>query len=386
MKIPFFKSEIIRRGSLVFIAAFLASLIALFANIFISDLLEPAYFGVFKTIVYLFAFLPMIVDFGINATLTKYVAEFGKDCKKTGCLVRWLLKIKLMSYIFLILAIFLLKDCIALYFLKDASLSYLVTAGIVLLSFNFFLSFSFIVLGFQNFKLYSFSQFLSSALSPVLALLLSPLGIFYMILGWSLGPLIGNLPNISFLIKKKIFSDYEKIDVKKIFFKFSLPIFPVEFSTSLFTVIVPLLSLFFSQKLIGYYSFAYMFYYAAILIPNSISIVLFPKIAELNGLKRYGHAKDILKRSFLYYSLIAVSGLVLVFLLSEWFINTLSSDYLPSLFMFKIIASLGFVFGYNSIYTNYLKGLGKVKRYALFTLTQNIFLMAISFVLLNSMI
>lgn len=383
MKIQLFKGELMRRGFLVFIAMLAASIIAFFANLIISKILGPESFGTYKTIIYLFGFLPLIADLGINASLTKYIAEFGKESKKTKHLINWFLKIKLLSYIFLIIVIFLLKDSIALYFLKDASLSYLIVASIFLIAFSFFSTFSSIVMGFQNFKLYSLSQFLISTISFLLSILLSPLGVFYMILGYSLGPLIGNIPNVLFLLKKKAFSGYEKIDMKKIFFKFSLPVYPIELSANFFSVIVPLLSLFFSQTLIGYYSFAFMFYYITTIIPNSLSTVLFPKVSELNGLKRHADAKIILRKAFLYYSLFAIAGLIFVFLFSEWFISLISSDYLPSLLMFKVIVALGFIFGYNVIYSNYLKGLGKVKRFALFTLTQNILLIVASFLLLS---
>ena len=383
MKVPFFKGEFIRSGATIFIATLFASLIAFVANVIISNVLGPESFGSFKVIIYLFAFLPLLADFGINSSLTKYISEFGKNSKKSSHLIEKFLEFKVIGYAALIAILLLLKDQIALYFLKDASLSYLVLAGIALLAFSFFGTFSFIALGFQNFKLFSLSQFLNSASSVVLAVLLSPLGIFYIILGWSLGPLIGNIPTTFYTIKK-MGRSYEKIDVKKIFMEFSLPVYPVDLSTNLFTVIIPLLSLLFSQTLVGYYSFAFMFYYVAMLIPNSLSYVLFPKVSELNGLKRYDHAKHILRKSFTYYSLIAAAGLVFVLFLSEWFIGTIASDYIQSVFIFKDIVSLGFLFGYNVIYSNYLKGLGKVKKYALLMLVQNLILIVVSLFLLSA--
>jgi O-antigen/teichoic acid export membrane protein len=90
-----------------------------------------------------------------------------------------------------------------------------------------------------------------------------------------------------------------------------------------------------------------------------------------------------LKKAFLYYSLFAAIGLVFAFLFSEWFIGTVAANYLPSLYIFRIIVSLSFLFGFNVIYVNYLKGLGRVKMYALFLLAQNILLLAISFFILG---
>jgi O-antigen/teichoic acid export membrane protein len=218
----------------------------------------------------------------------------------------------------------------------------------------------------------------------VLALILSRFGLFYIIIGWSLGQLIGSIPSIIYTLGKIRLRISSMIDVRRIFVGFSLPVYPIDLSTNLFMVIIPVLSLFFATELVSYYSFAFMFYYAALLIPNSLSMVLFPKVSELNGLKKYDHAKRILRKSFLYYTLIALTGLVFVAFLSKWLISTVAKEYLPSLLLFKVITSLGFVFGYNIIYTNYLKGLGKVKKYALFTLTQTIILIVISFFMMFS--
>ncbi len=384
MKIPFFEGELIRSSALVFISAISSSLIALLANLVISNSLGPNYFGNFKTIIYLFAFLPMLIDFGINASLTKYVAEL-RSKEKRGYMIRWFLKIKLLSYVFLIAVLFLVKDYIALYFLDNVTLSYLILAGIFLTASNFFSAFSFIVLGIQNFKIYSLSQFFIASLSPILAVLMSSLGIFYMIIGWGLGIIIGNLPNLLFLIRNEVLKSQEQFDVKKIFFKFSLPIYPIELIVAFVNSVVPLLSLFFSQYLISYYSFAFMFYVASLLIPNSLSLVLFPKFSELNGLENYSEAKNILRKSLMYYSFIVIIGLISVYLFSELFIGFLAKEYLPSALMFKAIVSLGIVFGYPVIYSNYLKGLGKVKKYALIVLLQNLLLIAVSFILLTSM-
>jgi len=384
MKVPFFEGELIRKGALVFSATLFASIAAFLANIFISNILDPKSFGDFKTIIYLFAFLPFLVDFGINASLTKYIAEFREErIREVRHLIKWFLGVKILSFILIIALAFYFKDSLALHFLKDTSLSYLIPAGIFLLAANFFTVFNFITLGFQNFKLFSLSQLVGAAASALLSIVLSPFGIFYMILGWGMGPLIGSIPNMYFLSKKGLFKQSIKVDIEKIFLKFSLPIYPVELSTNLFNAIIPLLSLFFQQTLIGQYSFAFMFYLAALLIPNSLCTVLFPKICELNGMKKYEHAKNIMKRIFMFYTMIVMIGLLFVFLFSEQFIMLVAKQYIASLSMFRILVSLGLVFGYVIIYANYLKGLGKVKRYALFTLVQNLILIAVSFVLVS---
>jgi O-antigen/teichoic acid export membrane protein len=384
MRIPFFEGDLVRKGSLVFTASLAASLVSLAGNFVFSNVLGDEHFGSFKTVIYLSTFLMTLFDFGINTSLTKYISEFGgKRFGETKYLIIEFLKMKMAIYLLLFIVFFLLKDYVALYFLKDVTQSDLIVAGMVALLFGFFSTFSFISLGFQNFKVYSISNFLSSLVTVSMAIFMSQFGLFYMIIGYGLGTAIGNIPNMLYLYKKKIFTNQAKTDVKKIFLKFSLPIYPIELTAGMLTAVVPLLSLFFAPKLISYYSFAFMFYYASMLIPNSLSTILFPKVSELCGLKDYASARKILRKAALYYSFFVVLGLIFTLLFSEWFITAFSKDFLPSLFMFKVIVSLGFVFGFNVLYTNYLKGMGRLRRFALFTIMQNIVLIAVSFILVS---
>jgi len=379
------KSDLAKTGGIIFIAIISSNLIVFLANLLIANQLGAADFGVFKTVLYLFSFLPLLIEFGVNASLTKYISEFGsKNKERIGYLVSWFLKLKMISYLVLILVIFLLREQISMIFLKDASLTYLISAGILLISLTFFSVFQFIIQGFQKFKLYALSQFLNLSSSAILGVLLSPLGIFYIILGWSLGPLIGNLFNIKFFFSKKILKKAKEFDVKSRFLKFSMPIYLTNIITGLSVSIVPLLSLFFSQEKIGYFSFAFIFYSAALLIPMSLSAIVFPKVSELNGLKRHKDAKNILIKAFKLYVIVAIVGIIFVLLISDWLFTTFFSGYLKSLFIFKVLTILGLIFGFNTIYVYYLQGLGKVKRFALLVLTQNILLIIISFVLLSS--
>jgi len=380
------KGELARTGSLIFLASLSANLILFFANLFISEILGAEQFGIFKTVEYLFAFLPVLIELGINVSLVKYIAQFkSRNKEKVGYLIKWFLKLKVFSYSILIAFILIFREQIALFFLKDISLSYLVLAGTLLAAMTFFIVFQFIVLGFHKFKLFALSQFLTLSISGFLGALLSHLGIFYIIVGWSFGYLIGNLFNLKFFFKERIIKKSREFDVSKIFLKFSLPMYFIGITTSLVAITVPILSLFFSRELIGYFSFAFIFYLATLLIPGSISSVVFPKVSELNGFKRYKDAKNILRKAFSLYSFVALIGIILVFLISDWLFNSFFESYLPSLLMFKILVIFGLIFGFNIIYTNYLQGLGKVKRFALLILLQNILLFVISFALLKIM-
>jgi O-antigen/teichoic acid export membrane protein len=237
-------------------------------------------------------------------------------------------------------------------------------------------------MGYQDFKLFSFAQIFGIILTAVFAIFLSYFGIYYTILGWCFG-YFSLLIYWDFLSKKRIFKNSEKFEIKKIFWKYSLPMYLLNIVNSLPTVIIPLLSLFFSQLLIGYYSFAFMFYFAALLIPTALSSVLFPKISELNGIGKYDKAKSILVKTLSFYTLIVITGVAGCLLFSKWFIYLINPTYLPSLLIFRVLVSLGLFFGYLTIYNAYLSGMGKVKRITGVILLQNILLFIVSFGLLE---
>ncbi|MFH1472582.1 MAG: oligosaccharide flippase family protein, partial [Nanoarchaeota archaeon] len=114
------------------------------ANIMLSKQFGPEGFGNFKTVLSLFLFLPALIEFGAGATLTKYIAEGN-----TG-IIRWFLKLRVVSYAVVGALLFIFREQIAAVFLKDASLSALILPGIILFLFTFFEIFKPIVQGFQN--------------------------------------------------------------------------------------------------------------------------------------------------------------------------------------------------------------------------------------------
>ena len=312
------KSDLARSSSIILLAIFSSNIILFLANLYLANKLEASDFGVFKTLLYLFAFFALIADLGINFTLTKYIAQFGsKNKEKIGYMVKKLLLYKLFFYIILSILFLLCGVWLTDIFFKDISLNYLILPGILLMFFTFFLTFEVIALGYQKFKLFALSQFLNLTISSVFAILMLPYGIFFIALGYSLGPLIGNIFNIKFFFDNKVIERSKEFDLKSIIYKFSTPMLFTNIVIGLTTLIIPSLSLFFPPSLVGYYSFAFIFYNAMTLIPNALSAVLFPKISELNGLKRHSDAKRIMKRVFMLYTLVVLAGMFFVILFSE---------------------------------------------------------------------
>lgn len=374
------ESEIIKSSGMVFGASLIGSIVLFVANLILSKHFGPEGFGNFKTVITLFLFLPAMIEFGAGVTLTKYIAQFSNK-EKINYLVRWFLRLRVLSYLILLSIIFILREQVALYFLKDSSLAYLITAGIFLSGFFFFDIFRYITLGFQDFKIYSFSRFLTLASLGLLAIIFGYFfGVYYAIIGWGLGYLVGNIPNIQFSFTKKIFEKSKAIDVKKIFLNYSIPIYLMIIPGFLGTAVVPILSLFFPQKLIGYFAFAMMFYHGIILIPDALFQILLPKFSELNASTTSKQLKTRLKKVFLIYTFIVVLGIVGCLLSSELFITIVAPAYLPALILFKMLFCFGLLVGYLLIYRSYLTGLGKMKKLTLLVIIQNLSLLIISFI------
>jgi O-antigen/teichoic acid export membrane protein len=379
------EKDFIKNSTIVFMSTSFSNLILLLINLYFSRFFGPVLFGNYKTVIYLFSLLPSLIDFGMSLTLTKYIAEFRmKDKKKIGHMIRWFLKIRVVSFLVLLGFLFFFKDQLTVYFLHDGSLSYMMIAGLFILGAGLSGVLPQMVIGYENFKLSSFSNVLSNVLYAIIGISLGYyFGVFYAIIGYAVSVLIGNIVCLNFLLKQDAFKKDEEFDVRGIFWKYSLPMYLLNIPSYLGLGIVPVLSLFFTNKIIGYFSFAFMFYYAGLMIPTSLSIVFFPKVSRLHGLNRHDEALKSLKRILGTYTVIVALGIIVTVLLSEWFVSIVAKDYLPGLLLFKVIISLGLLLGYFQVYGSYLSAKDQIRKTALIVLLQNFILFAVSFVLLS---
>ena len=386
LKSIFNETEIIKSSGLIFLANFLGAVILFISNILISTYLGPENFGNFKIILELSLFLPILIEFGANVTIVKYIAEMiKKDRKKVNYLIKWILKLRLISYLILLILMFVFKEQIAIYLLKDASLSSLVIPGIFISGLFFFEIFKSISLGLQKYKEYSISKFLTFSSSGILMLIFGYFfGIYFALIGWSLSYFLGNLPLMISSFREGMFGDSKKFNMKNIFFNFSFPMYILFFPGLLSSAAIPLLSLYYSQKIIGYYSFSMIFFNGISLIPLSFSDFLFPKISSLSRKKNKKMAEAHLKKVFSIYTLIVIPGILGTILFSDFIIQLIAPSYLPSILVFKTLVTMGFLLGYFLIYENYLRGLAKLKEFSLVFLIHNIIFLSISFLILGT--
>ncbi len=381
LKSLFSEQELILDSGMVFGASFVGAIFMFVSNLVLSRAFGPEVFGNYKTIIGLFMFLPALIDFGAAPTLTKYIAEFSakKESGKINKLIRFFLKIKGFSIVSVVLVIYVFRDAFAHMFLKDEALSILIIPGLILSLFILLELSKSIIAGFQNFKLFSFSNFLTTASIGIFTIGLGYYyGIYYAILGWALGYLVGNLPNIWYILHRRFLQrNTAGLDIRRIFRTYSVPMWSMYLLNSSNLLIIPLLSLFFAQKLIGYYGFAWIFYSGIMLIPMAFAQVLFPKISELNGKKK--NVKKVLIGVLSAYTLAVIVGIIIIHLYSVQIIALISVEYLPGLLVFKWLNCAGLILGYLFIYANYLSAKHEIKKAALTFFMMNLALFLISF-------
>ncbi len=380
LKSIFSEREFFFNSGMVFGASFIGAIFLFVSNLVLSRAFGPEVFGNYKTIIGLFMFIPALIDFGAAPTLTKYIAEFSakKETGKINKLIRFFLKIKGFSIVSVVLVIYVFRDAFAHMFLKDEALSYLIVPGLILSLFILLELSKSMIVGLQNFKLFSFSNFLTTASIGIFTIGLGYYyGIYYAILGWAFGYFVGNLPNIWYLLRRRFLQrNTAGLDIRRIFGTYSVPMWGMYLLNSSNLLIIPLLSLFFAQKLIGYYGFAWIFYSGIMLVPMAFAQVLFPKVSELDSKKK--DVKKALRSALVAYSLIAIAGIFTIHSYSTEIIALISSEYLPGLLIFKWLNSAGLLLGYLLIYANYLSAKHEIKKATWVFFVMNIALFLVS--------
>ncbi|MEM5793408.1 MAG: oligosaccharide flippase family protein [Candidatus Aenigmatarchaeota archaeon] len=395
MKIPFSKSilgeikkerELVNNTILMFLASFFQAISIFIVNLLLARFFTPTEFGEFRTIFYFVSFIPMLIDFGLSVTLSKYTPQFRvKEREKLNKLVRWSLKLRLTSFFVLLILLTIFAKQLSISLLHDPSRTYLIFLGFPLIISIFFNIFQSMTTGFENFKVFFFSRVVTSISFFAFVLPFAYFfGLPYCLVGFALAYILGNLYCLRFVAREGVFRKVDvNLDVKKIFFKFSIPIHVLSIPSYLGNVIVPILSLFFPLELIGQYSFSFLFYYGGLIIPSSFASVLLPKISKLKVMNDENKIREILLKVFFAYSIIILIIITLILLFGEILISTIAPNYLPGLLFFKVLASFGLFSGYISIYNSYLIAKEKIGMVALLILLQHVLLFGISFLLLK---
>ena len=367
-------------SSMIFAANILGSLVLFVANILLAKQFNPDAFGTFKTVVNFALLVPSLIELGAGITLTKYLAEFSKTRPELqNHIVSFFIRLRIVCFLLSMAILLLMSGFFSNLFFKDASYQILLVAGVFIVGASFFDIYRSIITGFQKFKILAWAEFLQLALIGVFTFVFAYFGgLFWAIIGWGLGILIGMLPAVLATRHELKKHKTQSFDIRPIFWSYSIPMFLMIIPNFLALAIIPILSLFYSQTIVGYYGFAMIFYNGIILFPNALYQVLLPQMSQMHGRKEHDSAKQILRKSMEVYAAIAVVGIVAVLLFSEPLIQLLAPKYLPGLLVFQSINILCFLLGFFRILQSYYSAVNKIKEVALVITLQTILIFVVS--------
>ncbi|OGI16074.1 hypothetical protein A3K63_02275 [Candidatus Micrarchaeota archaeon RBG_16_49_10] len=377
-------SQMVKDSFILTAANFITAFMTFVSNILIASILGPENFGVYRILVIAFGVtIPFLFDFGATITLTKYVAEFQSDKKKIGYLNRSFLISRLFVFLTLVALTLIFREQISVFLLHDASYARLIIPAALILSTAYFIVFQFIVLGYENFKLYGVTSIIGRF---IFLLLIVPIvyytkDLYQALLVYAFAFFVSYALTIRFLLRQNFLKVEERFSALKMFKSYSLPMHVFYSIGYIATSAVVILTPFFSVTAIGYFSWAFQFYGASTFISASVASMLLPKISKMVGKSQ--RTEGVLRKVMLLYAPLAIIGVIGTLLFSRIFISFIAPAYLPGLLVFEAVMVYGFLSGFGLIYVSYLTAKGDTKRVAILQLLLNALLLAIGFVSLR---
>ncbi len=327
--------NILKQTSWFFFAQSLTRVIGFFYTIFLARTLGVSNFGLFSVALAYYAIISTIADFGFNRFL---IREIAKDKARIGELL-WniaILRLTLTSVLFGGFAIFL-------YILDQDKMrvSLILLAVFAILPQAIALTFDSIFVALRKLQFSAFALFISGLVTALAGLILISKG-------------FGSIGAVIALVFGQLI--YAIVSIILLYTNFGLHLSNIKYSIIKRTIIGSLpyglvgvlgllyfkidtimLSYFRGSFETGIYSAAYKFLEAAVLVPASLSLAIFPVMVKL-------HDTDLKKLKRLYYKTISITavlgvivGLVYLFILPN-FLPVLLPNYLSSIKVIKILA------------------------------------------------
>lgn len=358
------ESRFVKDSLFIFLSTVAGGLLGFAFTICLSRLMGPADFGIFKTITAGYGSLIYLLDFGFQNTLMKYLSEFeakGQEEKLKHLIQNlFFFKVVILAFVFIFSLTF--QRELTSVFLKNSSLYYLVYPSLVFVVFTFLDITRPILIGLRNFKLLSVVNVLAPGLSILLVL---PMvywgGLGFAIVGSGISYVLGSAFSIRYLIKRKIHKKAKgSIFVfPKLALSYGIPSYFSALPSYIYLVIIPLVSLFFSQSKVGYFSFALSFYPVAMVVPLTISQILFPRISGLAGIKK--STKEVLFGSLFIYAIAAFFEIIFALLFTKVVIGFFAPAFSPATTLAIILITTGAFLGFLTILISYYTALSKLR-------------------------
>ena len=359
------EETLMKNATLMFSMSLVSAVFSFSSTIIFSRFLGPSGYGVFKTAISLASTAAYVLDMGVRFLFPRYIAEF-EDKNQPGNIARLIEKTLLIKAIFaivILISTWFFSQTISQIFFHSHDLDTLVWVTMIVFVIIFLDVTIPILIGYQNFKLVALASILVPVTHIIIGIpLVYILGINGLLLAAALAFIIGSIPGIRFIIKKA----KRKVRLKGFSFKsavinYSLPAYFSSIPSYIFIVIIPILSLFYTQKQVGYYSFSLSFFTAAQLIPITLANVMFPKVAQLNAANKTSEAYKTFKRLIVIYTPIAICGIIFSIPIIKPVVSLLAPVFLPAsnIIIYQVIAS--FIMGYFVIAVHYVTAINKLK-------------------------
>lgn len=353
----------------MFSTGVVSAIFSISSNLIFSRFLGPSGYGLFKIAISLAATAAYLLDVGIKYLIPRYIAEFEakKQPENIAHLLEKTLLIKAIIAIIILIIAWFFSQSISQVFFHSRDLEILVWPTMLVFVIIFLDLTVPILIGYQNFKLIALASILVPFAHIVFGLLLVYiLGIRGLLLAAALAFITGSIPGIRYIIKKvKRGAKLRSFSYKSAYFNYSLPAYFSSIPTYIYLVIIPILSLFYTQKQVGYYSFSLSFFTAAQLFSLTLAGVMFPKVAQLNSRNKTAAAFQTFKRLLVIYTPLAICGSILSIPLIEPIVRLLAPAFLPATKIIIIQVITSFVMGYFFITVFYLTAVNKLKMAAI---------------------
>lgn len=327
--------NILKQTSFLFLAQAITRIIGFLYVIFLARNLGVSDFGLYSVALAYFSIISGFADFGFNRFLTREVAKDKSEAPK----LLWtivLLRLTLASVLFAVFSL--------IFYLLDPDkirVSLILLAAVAVLPQSAALTFDAIFVAIQKLQFSAVSLFVSSLFTAIAGFLLvssgfGPMGAVNALI---FGQVAYLLILIIFLYKFKLLVLSEiNLDLIKKAILGSLPYgLLAVLGLFYFRVDILILNYLRGNFEVGIYSAAYKFLEAAVLVPASVSLAVFPVMSKL-------HNTDLRKLKNLYYKTVTVTAILGVLVgLSYLFIlpillPMLLPSYLSSIEVIKILA------------------------------------------------
>jgi len=346
----------------LFLDLLTVNFLGLFFWFFTGRFLLPDEVGIVSTSINLALLLSSLSLLGFQGVLLKLIPEYleKKQNKKIVTLSRFTLKVILISNTIIILILLLFSSIIQS--ILKIPFQALAFSTALLLSFTFSTFFGCIMLGFQNMRLFFFTDLIGTIMKLLLTILLLTLGYGY------IGPLTGVL--IGYILidlrrfRKSWFfpSNKEEIDGKELFSNYALPYFTSLIAGLVFSNFqIVLLASLQGQYVTGGYSIAFLIASVISIIPGVLSQALFPIISMLSVGNKIKKQSYLIQLVFRYAVFVMLPAATFLIFFSNPILLLLRKEYIEVGNILSILTIASFFFGLGNIFLSSLYAIGKTK-------------------------